>query len=54
MKTYEVVIESIERKVILVQADSADEAQDAAWDRWDGGTDGYAEVNIVSSEEVTA
>ena len=54
MKTYQVVIESIGRKVITVQANSADEAQDAAYDQWDGGTDGYADNSILSTEEVTA
>ena len=53
MKTYQVVIESIGRKVIAVQANSADEAQDAAYDQWDGGTDGYADNSILSTEEVT-
>ena len=53
MKTYQVVIESIGRKVVMVQANSANEAQDAAWDQWDGGTDGYADNNILSTEEVT-
>ena len=52
MKTYLVIIESVGRKEIIVQADSADEAQDAAWDQWDGGTDGYADNSILSSEEV--
>lgn len=54
MKTYEVIIESIGRKVITVQANSADEAQDAAYDQWDGSTDGYADNNILSTQEVTA
>ena len=53
MKTYLVIIESVGYQEIIVQADSADEAQDAAWDQWDGGTDGYAENSILSSEEVT-
>lgn len=52
MKTYLVIIESIGRKEIIVQADSADEAQDAAYDQWDGGTDGYAYNSILHSEEV--
>ena len=54
MKTYEVVIESIGRKTIIVEAKNADEAQDAAWDEWDGSTDGYADNNIISTEQVTA
>jgi hypothetical protein len=53
MKTYEVIIESIGRKVIAVQANSADEAQDAAYDQWDGSTDGYADNSILSTTEVT-
>jgi hypothetical protein len=53
MKTYLVIIESVGLKEIIVQANSADEAQDAAWDQWDGGTDGYADNSILSSEEVT-
>ena len=53
MKTYLVIIESIGRREIIVQADSADLAMDQAWDQWDGGTDGYADNSILSSEEVT-
>jgi hypothetical protein len=53
MKTYEVVIQSIGYKVITVQAENADKAQDAAYDQWDGGTDGYADNSILSSEEIT-
>ena len=53
MKTYRVIIESVGRKEIIVQANSADEAQDAAYDQWDGSTDGYADNSILSSEEVT-
>jgi len=53
MKTYIVIIESIGRKEIILQANSADEAQDAAWNQWDGGTDGYADNSILSTEEVT-
>ena len=53
MKTYRVIIESVGRKEIIVQADSADLAMDQAWDEWDGGTDGYADNSILSSEEVT-
>lgn len=52
MKTYEVVIESIGRKTIIVEANNADEAQDAAWDQWDGSTDGYADNSILSAEEI--
>jgi hypothetical protein len=52
MKTYKVIIESVGRKEIIVQADSTDEAQDAAYDQWGGGTDGYADNSILSSEEV--
>jgi len=52
MKTYEVLIESIGRKTIIIEANSADEAQDAAWDQWDGGTDGYADNSILSTKEV--
>jgi hypothetical protein len=52
MKTYLVIIESIGRKEIIVQADSADLAMDQAWDQWDGGTNGYADNSILSSEEV--
>jgi hypothetical protein len=54
MKTYEVVIESIGRKTIIVEAENADDAQDFAWDKWDGSTDGYADNSILSTEEVTA
>lgn len=53
MKTYLVIIESVGRREIIVQADSADEAQDAAYDQWDGGTDGYADNSILHFEEVT-
>ena len=54
MKTYQVVIESISRKTITVQAHDIDEAQDAAYDQWDGSTDGYSDNSILSVEEVTA
>ena len=54
MKTYKVIIESVGRKEIIVQADSADEAQDAAYDQWDGSTDGYSDNSILSTQEVTA
>jgi hypothetical protein len=54
MKTYEVVIESVGRKTIIVEAENADDAQDFAWDQWDGSTDGYADNSILSTEEVTA
>jgi len=54
MKTYKVIIESISYKEIIIEAENADEAQDAAWDEWDGGTDGYADNSILSTEEVTA
>lgn len=53
MKTYEVIIESIGRKSIFIEAESADEAQDAAWDIWDGSTDGYADTSILLSKEVS-
>ena len=53
MKTYEVVIESIGRKTIIVEAENADLAMDAAWDEWDGKIDGYAYNSILSSEEIT-
>lgn len=53
MKTYEVIIESIGRKSIFIEAESADLAQDAAWDAWDGSTDGYADTSILSTSEVT-
>jgi hypothetical protein len=53
MKIYRVIIESVGRKEIIVQAHDEDEAQDAAYDQWDGGTDGYADNSILSSEEVT-
>lgn len=54
MKTYKVIIESISRKEIIIQAENADEAQDASWDAWDGSTDGYADNSILSTEEMTA
>ncbi len=54
MKTYEVTIECISYKIITIQAESADEAQDSAWDQWDGSTDGYSDNSILSTEEVTA
>lgn len=53
MKTYEVVIESVGRKTIIVEAENADDAQDFAWDQWDGKIDGYAYNSILSTEEVT-
>jgi len=49
MKTYRVIIESVGRKEIIVQADSADLAMDQAWDQWYGGTDGYADNSILFS-----
>jgi len=54
MKTYKVIIESISYKEIIIEAENADEAQDAAWDEWDGSTDGYADNSILSTEQVTA
>ena len=52
MKTYRVIIESVGRKEIIVQAHDEDEAQDVAYDQWDGSTDGYADNSILSSEEM--
>jgi len=54
MKTYKVIIESISYKEIIIEAENADLAMDQAWDEWDGGTDGYADNSILSTEEVTA
>lgn len=52
MKKYQVLIESIGRKMVTVYANSKDEAQDAAYDQWDGSTDGYSDNSILSTQEL--
>ena len=53
MKTYEVTIIHTAYATMSVTAESAEQAEDLAWQQWDGQADDYEGNEIWNVEELT-
>ena len=58
MKTYKVIAKRVSYEELVIKADSESDVIELITMgnteyEWDGGTDGYADNSILSSEEVT-